>query len=80
MTACFLANSERKRLRRGNEMNPRYKLEPPVQGGYEFWAITDSERDVELVTIHKDVPQAEYVANVLLALLSIPTSDLPPEK
>ena len=49
----------------------RYRLAPPVDGpnGTPFWEISDIQKDIPLVTIHKSVPDAESLANSILQKL-----------
>ena len=56
----------------------RYKVIPPVEGGYAWWNIVDLESDVMLnfavVTISIHVPHAETIAMALCARMNNGTS------
>jgi len=44
----------------------RYVLGAPVDGGSDWWEISDTKTDYPMATIRKDAPNAEHEARALL--------------
>jgi hypothetical protein len=51
------------------EINYRYSLCPPVEGGCQFWMIEDLKEMFQYVTIHKNFPNAEQEAHRLFDII-----------
>lgn len=49
----------------------RYVLTQPVPDGYEFFSITDTQLNLTVVTIFKDLPDAATTARVMLRWLNL---------
>lgn len=53
-------------------MNQRYVVAAPVNtaDGTPFWEVNDLAEDVNLAQIHKSVPEAENLANLIARRLN----------
>lgn len=50
----------------------RYVLAKPVDGGSEYFEITDTERNLTVATFFKDVPGADTVTEAMTDVLNYP--------
>jgi len=48
----------------------RYVVAKPVPGGFEYWEISDTLKNIPVVTLHKSVPRAAEEIHRLLDILN----------
>jgi len=43
----------------------RYVVAGPIEGGYQYWDLTDTEQNLTVGTLHRSIPRAEAILKSL---------------